>query len=169
MGTRNLIKIVLNKEIKLANYCQWDGYPTGQGSVIASFLKGIKKSELNQLKKHVQKLEWINEPELEARWKSCGADGSGFVSFPVSDDFREKFPENSRDTGAEILFYLSLGCIEKVLDSRDFEKDTLFCEYTYTINLDNQTVTLDDRRKKRVIKFEDFTNELMEKIEGKAC
>jgi hypothetical protein len=169
MGTRHLVQIKVDNEIKLANYGQWDGYPTGQGYTIAEFLEGIKESELTTLKKHVKRLSWIDENELTSRWKECGADGSGFVSFQISDDFKEKYPENSRDTGADILFVLSLGCVDKVLDSRDFTKDTLFCEYVYTIDLDKKTVTLDDRRKKRVIRFKDFTKELMQKIEGKAC
>ncbi|KAI1086324.1 hypothetical protein F5B19DRAFT_501723 [Rostrohypoxylon terebratum] len=38
MGTRNLICIRVNRKWALAKYCQWDGYPTGQGFWLYKFL-----------------------------------------------------------------------------------------------------------------------------------
>jgi hypothetical protein len=38
MGTRHLIKVIYNKETKVAQYGQWDGYPDGQGLTILNFL-----------------------------------------------------------------------------------------------------------------------------------
>lgn len=38
MGTRHLISVVLDGEYKIAQYGQWDGYPSGQGQAIVDFL-----------------------------------------------------------------------------------------------------------------------------------
>ena len=40
MGTRNLTIILKNNKHKVAQYCQWDGYPDGQGLVAYNLLKG---------------------------------------------------------------------------------------------------------------------------------
>jgi hypothetical protein len=39
MGTRNLTSVRVGDAIKVAQYCQWDGYPTGQGETISVFLR----------------------------------------------------------------------------------------------------------------------------------
>ena len=42
MGTRNLIMVrKKNGDLKVAQYCQWDGYPSGHGVDILTFLKGV--------------------------------------------------------------------------------------------------------------------------------
>jgi hypothetical protein len=38
MGTRNLSMVIYDNKIKVAQYSQWDGYPTGNGSMILEFL-----------------------------------------------------------------------------------------------------------------------------------
>ena len=38
MGTRHLIIVKSEGKTKVAQYGQWDGYPTGQGKDIAIFL-----------------------------------------------------------------------------------------------------------------------------------
>jgi hypothetical protein len=38
MGTRHLIEVKIDGELKVAQYGQWDGYLTGQGVNIADFI-----------------------------------------------------------------------------------------------------------------------------------
>ena len=38
MGTRHLICVVSDGDYKVAQYGQWDGYPSGQGAAILEFL-----------------------------------------------------------------------------------------------------------------------------------
>lgn len=40
MGTRNLTCVVKNNKYVVAQYGQWDGYPTGQGQTIVEFILG---------------------------------------------------------------------------------------------------------------------------------
>jgi len=43
MGTRHLIVVKKDNEIKVAQYGQWDGYPSGQGVSILKFLRNKKR------------------------------------------------------------------------------------------------------------------------------
>jgi len=38
MGTRNLTMVISDGKTKIAQYGQWDGYPSGQGADILAFL-----------------------------------------------------------------------------------------------------------------------------------
>jgi hypothetical protein len=42
MGTRNLTCVVIDGQFKVAQYCQWDGYPSGQGATVYKFCKTLK-------------------------------------------------------------------------------------------------------------------------------
>ena len=138
MGTRHLICVFSDGEYKVAQYGQWDGYPEGQGVDALNFL-------LHEFKRDVflEKLKMVSfgtQEQLMAQWKECGADDSGWVSFEVSNLHREKYPENSRDTGAKILKIIQE--TEKPLllcNSLDFAADSLFCEWSYVIDLDKNT------------------------------
>src|SRR3546814_20563425 len=39
MGTRNLTCVVVDGAYKVAQYGQWDGYPSGQGATARAFLR----------------------------------------------------------------------------------------------------------------------------------
>ena len=54
MGTRNLTIIVEDNKHKVAQYCQWDGYPEGQGRTCYNILKD--KVKLTMLKESYQTL-----------------------------------------------------------------------------------------------------------------
>jgi hypothetical protein len=71
MGTRNVTMVILDQEIKVAQYGQWDGYPTGQGKTVLNFLiKYIDKLDL--VKEKMRKLSFLTNEELQAlgpEWK----------------------------------------------------------------------------------------------------
>jgi hypothetical protein len=162
MGTRNLTIVKVQGKVKIAQYGQWDGYPSGQGRTIAEFIQN--KMDLEVFKRKVRDLKWTTKKQVADAWVKCGADPkSDTVSFDVSDKFHEAFPQWGRDTGAGILELVQDGTIEsskltKGLDSiqikksgykvthvqndLSFLKDGLFCEYAYEIDLDKQTVTV---------------------------
>lgn len=135
MGTRNLTCVVLNKQIRVAQYCQWDGYPGGQGKTVFNF---IKNNSLRKFKQRVGSLQQISKEEVHAKWKECGADDSGWVGLDVSKKMEEKYPHLNRDCGAQVLELILNKKISEVNLSTDFAADSLFCEWAYVIDLDRK-------------------------------
>lgn len=130
MGTRHIIFVTLNNETKIAQYGQWDGYPSGVGIDLLNILRGIN---LHMFKEQVAKLRFANPSELEN----------------IPDEvLLSKHKELSRDTSSEI--------IEMVLESENpeslllvdasREKDNSWIEYCWYINLDDETFSMDNNR-----------------------
>jgi hypothetical protein len=117
MGTRNLTMAILDGELKVAQYGQWDGYPIGQGATICKFLQ---ETDIPKFKKTLKKVKFIR------------------------DDIEEQDPkltqEFSRDTGAEILTLIRDRGIKRLIDSSGFAADSLFCEYAYVLNFDTEVL-----------------------------
>lgn len=124
MGTRHLICVQHDNDIKVAQYGQWDGYPDGQGANIVNFLTNqfIRKKFIEEL----NKVRWITEKEIEEVNKDT--------------NWKENYPYLSRDAGSDVLVHIQNGTVKFLQDSRDFANDSLFCEYGYVINLDNNTL-----------------------------
>lgn len=136
MGTRSLICVVKDGEYRVAQYCQWDGYPEGQGIRVLTFLKS---ANLEKFKEKLDKVSWITHDELEKQWVEAGAEpGARLVPFEVTEKFGNLYPENSRDIGAKILqiIYEAEKPL-KLVNSLDFAANSLFCEWAYVVDLDN--------------------------------
>jgi hypothetical protein len=54
----------------------------------------------------------------------------------------KKYPEFSRDIGADILNLINDDKVTKVQDSLDFVAESLFCEYAYVLDLDKQVLEI---------------------------
>ncbi len=139
MGTRNTTLVVLDGQTKVAQYGQWDGYPSGNGIEILDF---CQKADWNKFKEQVRALKWLTEDQI----KKINKD-------PKWD---EKYPYLSRDCGAEILNAIHYGEIsvndypkdDKIVkvnivglvNKEAFCKDSLFCEWAYLIDLDSMNL-----------------------------
>lgn len=157
MGTRNLTVVVADGENKIAQYCQWDGYPSGQGANILKFLQGIKKKKagVEYFKKAVRECSFVNDKEyVKIIKRQTGVDVSGdYITYEQSVKIEEKCPELHRDTGAEILNLVYTGRARKLRDSGDFINDKVFCEWAYEVNLDKKTLTVFSGEKKKSYPF----------------
>lgn len=120
MGTRNLVAVVSNGKPKVAQYGQWDGYPSGQGETVLKFI--LKEMDFDKFKKSVDECTWITEEELESIDKEKWEETHGYLS---------------RDFGAKIL-----GIVQDkpraLKNSWDFAADSLFCEFAYVLDLDKK-------------------------------
>lgn len=138
MGTRHLIAVQLDGQYRVAQYGQWGGYPAGQGKTVLDFLGQMNRDEFAA---KVRCVEWITDEESRARWVEFGASpDADFVSVDIARQHDDKYPENSRDTGGDILALVSdsePGL--KLKNSIDFAGDSLFCEWAYVIDLDANT------------------------------
>lgn len=138
MGTRNLTAVAIDNGYKVAQYCQWDGYPTGQGHTILEFLK---TADLDTFKRQVrEKTFYGTSAEIDAAYAKFS--NNGWMTFEQSKAFKEsEFGYLSRDTGAKVLEVVYNASDPVMLcDSIDFAKDSLFCEYAYVIDLNRDVL-----------------------------
>jgi hypothetical protein len=139
MGTRNVTIVIKDGEYMLGQYCQWDGYPEGQGATVLDFLKN--KMDRKKFEAQLENARFGTDEELHALWVELGADDSGLVSMDISDEFKKKHPQLHRDMGATVLEFIQNADSEVLLANQvDFAKDGLFCEWTYVIDLDNNAL-----------------------------
>lgn len=61
MGTRNITRVRSNGEVKINQYCQWDGYPTGRGLDVLKFCRDLAKDgRVSELKDYLETTSLIN-------------------------------------------------------------------------------------------------------------
>lgn len=125
MGTRNLVCAVIDGEYKIAQYGQWDGYPEGQGSTILDFLRNWDRPKFEE---NLRKCKFLSKKEEEKLNDSIKKEG-------LEDKWQAKWPELSRDAGADILKMVHDKPL-KLQNSLSFAADSLFCEYAYVLDLD---------------------------------
>ncbi len=143
MGTRNLTMVISDGTTRIAQYGQWDGYPSGQGSTALNFLR---ECDVDKFKEQLQRCRFIEsskrkQTELENFMKKIGAP-NGWMTGEQADQYHKKYPFLTRDNGAEILnlIYDATGNDNLWLhDSSSFAADSLFCEWAYVIDLDKNT------------------------------
>ncbi|NMC60676.1 MAG: hypothetical protein GYA51_15025 [Candidatus Methanofastidiosa archaeon] len=139
MGTRHVTAVFLNGEPKVAQYGQWDGYPSGQGVTILNFLR---KANMPKFRKKIEKCIFLTAEQIKERWTECGADpNSQWVGIDVSHKFQQKYPGLHRDTGAAILEMIYKDNVTELQNSLDFVKDSLWCEWAYVIDLNERELT----------------------------
>lgn len=149
MGTRHIITVILNGQIKVHQYGQWDGYIDGQGRDIAKFLHN--KMDKDKFKKALSDCRFYTKKEVKAFNESIRGDGS----------WPKKYPHLSRDAGADILTYIQDGGARLLVKCQDSD----WCEYFYTINMDNETVNVaHGSGEGRTYTFAQWTEDLMDQL-----
>lgn len=140
MGTRNLTIVIKDEQIKVAQYSQWDGYPSGQGQTALSFLRKFDKRAFSY---QIDKCRFVDDEkqkEIDLWFKSIGVN-DGWMDMDQSRQFKTKYPFFSRDNGANILNLIN-DSEEQVIwlcNEKDFINDSLMCEWAYVIDLDKNT------------------------------
>lgn len=140
MGTRNLTMVIKDEKTRIAQYGQWDGYPSGQGKTIMELLS--RYDEL-AFKFQLDKCRFVDDEkqkEIDAFYKSIGVN-DGWLNMQQARDFKNKYPFFSRDNGANILNLVndSEEDIIWLYDESGFVKDSLMNEWTYVLDYDKRT------------------------------
>lgn len=127
MGTRNLTIVKHDNQLKVAQYGQWDGYPSGNGQRILDFLRN-PDFDLQQFIEKIKQCEFVSQEKLEKMPQEKWV------------ELCQKKPQFSRDTGAGILqmIYENKGKKLELQNALDFGCDDLFCEWLYIIDLDKK-------------------------------
>jgi hypothetical protein len=129
MGTRNLTKVI-DKDgiVRVAQYGQWDGYPSGQG--VNALVHAYNHEAIE---KGLGRVRWATQEELDAIYSQYAE--MNYFGTEDSKNFGMLYPNLTRDTCANILGVVAWSVGEVLLvDESEFEKDELFCEGVYTID-----------------------------------
>ena len=114
MGTRGLYGVVVNGEVK-ASYNHFDSYPSGLGANIVKFVQGIE--DVSDTFEQAQNLTLVNEDDTA----------------PSGTDWYSEL----RDIQGDLAENLRIGFMTNGVS---FGQDSLFCEWGYLVNLDDETV-----------------------------
>ena len=135
MGTRDLT-VVKNLEgtTKIAQYGQWDGYPSYSGIKALEFLRD--KVNRDNLLVELQNVQFVGDEEVDQLYKQ----------FETTDwenkDFLNAYPGLHRDTGIGILEVVANSTDTiKTVDNTEFANDSLFCEGIYEVDFSTNKFT----------------------------
>lgn len=142
MGTRHLIAVQSGGEYRIAQYGQWDGYPSGQGVGVLSFLKD--ENRVAALKQNLSKVRFIDDEKDRELLDAYDKAAPEFTSSPDNRSPEQKhwFSKYiTRDLGSDILGNVAASDDEEILliNSISFAADSLFCEYAYVVDFDKGT------------------------------
>ena len=132
MGTRNLTVVYSNGKYKVAQYGQFDGYPSGLGVQVLSFLKGCN---VDALRDAVNKCTFLTDDELKEIDKKI----DDILKDNPKFSWQKMYPELLRETTGDILNLILFKNKTKLKNSLEFAADSLFCEWAYVIDLDKNT------------------------------
>src|SRR5208337_4572860 len=152
---------------QIAQYGQWDHYPSGQGITALEFCREHLSAQEGR-DAFKAKLANVKFSEVEAELEGSTYERvvSDF-SMPVGDEaFGRKtkkiqYPYAGRDTGAEILELVFKSTATVCLnDSIGFAGESLFCEYAYVVDLDKKTLEVfkgfNQRKLGKTQRFKDY-------------
>lgn len=146
MGTRGLTKVILDGNVRVAQYGQWDHYAECAGVYGLDFARRLANKEtFDDFKEKVRKITLHLNFEPKDNWlKMNSRSGDGYLSSSEYAAFKEAFPYFDRDIGYQIVDHILGGGVTDLEDASDFEADNLFCEGVLSFNLDNETYQFND-------------------------
>ena len=140
MGTRNLSLLKSEGKIVIAQYGQWDGYPSGQGATILDFCKN--KSNLNKLKAclvDIRNLDELMEFVKAFNYQTTSVQGRYYFDKLCHRDIGGEIFEN--------IISLDRACLPPEMNGNIYVQhysdlaetknySDVWIEYAYLINLD---------------------------------
>lgn len=164
MGTRNLTIAILDGEVRVAQYGQWDGYPVGQGKTIVDFLNSTYDPD--KMKPALRNCRFLSDEEIENLYNDCGIDISGdTISIGDARKFQYHYPQLDRDMGADILEYIQNNNGAELSNMYEFAAHSLFCEWAYVVDFDNEVLEVYQGFNETPLKEEDRFYHLNNKID----
>lgn len=147
MGTRNLT-MVINKEgeKKIAQYGQWDGYPSGVGVGVLNFLRN--KDLVGKLIANLPKVRFIDAEGIDKEFiDSYVSNAPEWSSDPDNrtDEQKRWFRTYCHsDLAEEVLTNIANSDDDEILiqDSEDSAKKGGWVEYSYIIDLKNNNLVV---------------------------
>ena len=142
MSTRGACGVKIGGKYKVT-YNHSDSYPEGMGKEVVDFCQKVQESNhWENFRKVCKKLELVDSnskpsPVLQKKYHKY-ADFS--VGNQKADDWYCLLRGLQGIKNLSEMLYGDIVFIDHMIDSFDFLKDSLFCEYAYIINLDDMTL-----------------------------
>ena len=138
MGTRGLVGLTIGKKRK-STYNHYDSYPSNLGENMVEFCKTV--TDWDAFKANAKKVELVDE-HIKVPTKLVNK-YIQFSNVDVGDqELNSWYCLLRKIQGVGILEQIRLGNVEHMINSNDFIKDSLFCEYAYIINLDTMKLEM---------------------------
>jgi hypothetical protein len=135
MSTRGAIGFKQKGELKVT-YNHFDSYMSGLGVSILNEIKQIQEWEV--VKKNVNKIKLVEDDKKPTKkhLETFNKYSNTSVGGPISNTTVQSYYQLLREIQGTLVPYMN-GEVNIMVDSADFVKDTLFCEYCYIVDLDN--------------------------------
>lgn len=119
MGTRNITRVIVNNQLKVCQYCQWDGYPTAAGNSIADFIRESDDDHMIERLGHVTLV-----PNVKGDTFSTGAPLFAEADSIAHDEFyfREVPDKEARKNHPEFTAFQQYEYINRRVDEMLVEK-----------------------------------------------
>tara|TARA_B100000745_G_C20033176_1_gene351828 strand:- start:28 stop:618 length:591 start_codon:yes stop_codon:yes gene_type:complete len=138
MGTRHLVAAIVDNEFRVAQYGQFDGYPTGQGQDLVDYLRKVDISELYE---RVKQVRFANDEDIETVRELLNQFNKMLPDYEGYEELERKLEPFAPSCSSEIFEYLmdNPDCLP-LKDNSNFGKDSLFCEWAYIVNFDTNSL-----------------------------
>lgn len=138
MGTRNLVAVQIDGQYKIAQFGEWDGFPSGRGVDVLNFL--CERMNEEAFVKALRNSVFIAPEKLGDLWRQYGVGEDGWVTLEQSAAMKRDHPEFSPDTGDKILDIVQEHPEGMELYNRiSFAAKGLHCEWIWVIDFDKRT------------------------------
>lgn len=144
MGTRNLTMVIDQQgQTKVAQYGQWDGYPSGVGVGVLKFLKN--KDAFDKFKTKLTKVRFLDEEGVDKdfidSYNKNAPDWSNDIDKRTEEQIRWWNTYCTRDLAEEVLTNISNSMDKEILliNREDTAKKDGWVKYSYVINLKENT------------------------------
>lgn len=134
MGTRGCYGIRVGQQDKVT-YCHMDSYPSYLGINVMSFINETPDAELQEI---ADRIELVNEdskpsPKQIKQYRE-------HADLNVASQSLKDWYCLLRDTQGDLSPYRN--GLRHMIDSHEFLKDSLFCEWAYILNVDEGTLEI---------------------------
>ena len=137
MSTRGAIGFIKNKQYKVS-YNHWDSYLEGKGVEVVNFIKNNSVERLNEIFDNMIMVNQTDIPTEKQRKE--------ILKFWKNNNIKNEWdPKHFGSGTADWYYYLSVTNgypeyynkgLRYMTDDKEFINDTLFCEFAYLIDLD---------------------------------
>lgn len=142
MGTRHIQRVITKDgKMKIAQYGQWDGYPSGQGLDILNYLHN---GNLKKYEEELEKIPTITDKQAEM--------------VDTDKNWEVNYPYMSRDCGSKIHKMIENGEVKFVAFINEAEAN-MWCSGFYTIDFQKGLFISEYDGEKVELKINNLPNE----------